>query len=86
VSYSEGDLIFLLSLSALTFQAIPKRAFANAMQVENFRALLQSRMVDADAKSQGFDVLPAPISAPLPPPPLDPAPNAGTPLPPPGLH
>jgi hypothetical protein len=86
ISYSEGPNIFVLSISALTFSAIPKRAFADAAQVEQFRALLRSHMVDAEGKSQGFDVLPALVSAPLPPPPLHDAPNAGTPLPPPRLH
>jgi hypothetical protein len=73
VTYSEGANVFVLSISALSYQAIPKRAFADASQVEAFRALLRSRMVDADATTQGFDVLPVPVSAPmsvsLPPPP-----------------
>ena len=78
VSYSEGANVFVLSLSALSYQAIPKRGFADASQVEAFRALLQSRMINADAKSQGFNVLPTP----LPPPPLASVANAQTPLPP----
>jgi hypothetical protein len=61
VSYSEGDLIFLLSLSALTFQAIPKRAFADASQVENLRVLLQSRTIDADAKRTVSTCCPRPF-------------------------
>jgi hypothetical protein len=86
VSYSEGNRVFLLSLSALTFHVIPKRAFADVSQVESFRALLQSKLADADAKSRGFDVLPAPAATILPPPPLQTAPIARTPLPPPGSH
>ena len=74
ITYSEGPNVFVLSVSALTFQAVPKRAIAEAQLVEAFRALLRSRMVDADAKSQGFDVLPVQVPAlsavPLPPPPL----------------
>jgi len=74
ITYSEGPNVFVLSVSALTFQAVPKRALAEAQQVETFRALLRSRMVDADAKSRGFEVLPVQLPAlsavPLPPPPL----------------
>jgi hypothetical protein len=66
VTYSEGPNLFVLSLSALSYQAIPKRAFADASQVEAFRALLRARMVDADGRSQGFDVLPAAPAATLP--------------------
>jgi hypothetical protein len=62
----------------MSYYGIPKRAFADASQVEAFRALLQSHMVDSDAKSQGFSVAPMP----LPPPPLASASIANTPLPP----
>jgi hypothetical protein len=90
VTYSEGANVFVLSVSALSYQAIPKRAFGDASQVEAFRALVRSRMVDADAQPQGFDVLPVQAAAPVPvalsppppPPPLQPADRSEPGLPP----
>ncbi|MEA2736362.1 MAG: YcxB-like protein [Humisphaera sp.] len=71
ISFSEGNHVFVLSMSAVGFITIPKRAFADAAEIEAFRALLQSRTIDGEAKAQGFNVMPVPATAiPLPPPPL----------------
>ena len=57
ISFSETQNIFLLSVSAVGFHTVPKRAFANSEQIDAFRNLLQSRLADTDLKRQGSQVV-----------------------------
>ena len=73
--WRESDALFMLYLSDVTFQLIPKRALATPGQVEEFRRLLEQNVPSVDPQPRGFVVAtmpPAPIATamPLPPPPL----------------
>lgn len=70
ITFSEGEHVFVLSVSALSFHVIPKRALGSAEGAARFRMLLQAKTVDAEPKAQGFSILrgppiPPPASAPL---------------------
>ena len=56
VSFSESADLFLLSLSALTFQVVPKRAL-DGPRIEALRELLRAKSVDAEGTAaHGFPV------------------------------
>jgi len=63
VSYSETPNLFVVFVSALSFQSIPKRAFVNGVKdIDAFRQLLIEKMPNANPQRQGFEIQLPPIA------------------------